>query len=68
MTCRFSPDAAKREQTPVDNSFIADFLPAAGALELKAYLYGLMQCWMISGGICSPRARSITRGGAPSRL
>lgn len=44
MTCRFSPDAAKREQTPVDNSFIADFLPAAGALELKAYLYGLMQC------------------------
>jgi len=42
--CRFAADAVRHELTPVDNSFITDHLPDASALQLKVYLYGLMQC------------------------
>lgn len=42
--CRFSSDAARHELTPVDNIFIADYLPHASGLQVQVYLYGLMQC------------------------
>ena len=42
--CRFSPDAVRREYTPVDNYFIAEHLPHASGLQVQVYLYGLMQC------------------------
>lgn len=42
--CRFSADAARNELTPVNNRFITDYLPDAGAEQIKVYLYGLMQC------------------------
>lgn len=44
MTIRFSADAARNELTPVNNRFITDWLPDAGANQIKVYLYGLMQC------------------------
>ncbi len=44
MICRFSPDAVRREYTPVDNYFIAEYMPHASGLQLQVYLYGLMQC------------------------
>jgi len=45
MSCRFSPDAARHEITPVDNGFITEYLPHADGLQLQVYLYGLMQCF-----------------------
>jgi len=45
MTCRFSPDAARHEFTPVDNGFLTEYLPHANGLQLQVYLYGLMQCF-----------------------
>lgn len=42
--CRFSSDAARHELTPVDNLFIAEYLPHATGLQVQVYLYGLMQC------------------------
>jgi len=42
--CRFSVDAARNELTPLPNRFITDYLPDADAVQLKVYLYGLMQC------------------------
>ena len=44
MTCRFSVEALRREQTPVDNLFLSEYLPDADGTDLKVYLYGLMQC------------------------
>ena len=44
VNCRFSDDAARREATPVDNLFIAEYLPHASGLQVQVYLYGLMQC------------------------
>lgn len=44
VNCRFSDDAARREATPVDNLFIAEYLPHATGLQVQVYLYGLMQC------------------------
>lgn len=44
MNIHFSPEAAKREQTPLDNLFISEYLPDADGNALKVYLYGLMQC------------------------
>ena len=45
MICRFSQGTARRDFTPVDNLFLADYLPQADGLAVKAYLYGLMQCY-----------------------
>ena len=45
MGCRFSPEASRREFTPVDNGFIAEYLPDASGVQLQVYLYGLMQCY-----------------------
>lgn len=45
MACRFSPDAARHEFTPVDNGFLTEYLPQANGLQLQVYLYGLMQCF-----------------------
>lgn len=44
MNIHFSPEAAKREQTSLDNLFISEYLPDADGNALKVYLYGLMQC------------------------
>ncbi len=45
MICRFSPDAARREFTPVNNLFLAEYMPHADGVFVKIYLYGLMQCY-----------------------
>lgn len=50
MNIHFSPEAAKREQTPLDNLFIAEYMPDADGYALKVYLYGLMQCHFPSMG------------------
>lgn len=44
MYCRFAPEAAPLEATPVDNLFILEHLPAASGTQLRVYLYGLMLC------------------------
>lgn len=44
MNIHFSPEAQKREQTPVDNLFFSEFMPDADGECVKVYLYGLMQC------------------------
>ena len=44
MNIHFSPEAQKREQTPVDNLFFSEFMPDADGEAVKVYLYGLMQC------------------------
>ncbi len=44
MICRFSPDAALWESTPVDNLFIFAYMPHADGLHVQVYLYGLMRC------------------------
>jgi len=48
MIVRFSPEAARREITPVDNLFISDYLPHASGRDVQVYLYGLMQCHFAS--------------------
>lgn len=48
MIVRFSPEAARREITPVDNLFISDYLPQASGRDVQVYLYGLMQCHFAS--------------------
>ncbi|MBR0508138.1 MAG: DnaD domain protein [Clostridia bacterium] len=44
MNIRFSPDAARRELTPVDNLFFLEYMPDADGTFVKVYLFGLMQC------------------------
>ena len=44
MNIHFSPEAQRREQTPVDNLFLSEFMPDADGDAVKVYLYGLMQC------------------------
>ena len=44
MNIHFSPEAQKREQTPVDNLFFSEYMPDADGDAVKVYLYGLMQC------------------------
>lgn len=44
MNIHYSPEAARREQTPLDNLFIAEYLSDCSGEALKAYLYGLMLC------------------------
>ena len=44
MNIHFSPEALRREQTPVDNLFLSEFMPDADGDAVKVYLYGLMQC------------------------
>ena len=50
MNIHFSPEAQKREQTPVDNLFFSEFMPDADGECVKVYLYGLMQCRFPSMG------------------
>jgi len=45
MNIRFSPDAARREMTPVDNLFFLEYMPDADGTFVKVYLFGLMQCY-----------------------
>lgn len=45
MIIRFSHGALRRELTPVDNLFIAEYLPDADGTDVMVYLYGLMQCY-----------------------
>ena len=48
MNIRFSPEAARREMTPVDNLFFLQYMPEADSMFVKVYLYGLMQCYHAS--------------------
>ncbi len=50
MNIHFSPEAQRREQTPVDNLFFSEFMPDADGEAVKVYLYGLMQCRFPSMG------------------
>ena len=45
MNIRFSPEAARRELTPVDNLFLLEYMPDADGMFVKVYLFGLMQCY-----------------------
>lgn len=45
MNIHFSPEAARRELTPVDNLYFLEYMPEADGMFVKAYLYGLMQCY-----------------------
>ena len=44
MTVRFAKEALPLEQTPVDNLFLLEYMPAADGTQLRVYLYGLMLC------------------------
>ena len=48
MNIRFSPEAARREMTPVDNLFLLEYMPDADGMFVKVYLFGLMQCYHAS--------------------
>ena len=48
MNIRFSPEAARREMTPVDNLFFLEYMPEADGMFVKVYLFGLMQCYHAS--------------------
>ena len=45
MNIRFSPEAARREMTPIDNLFFLEYMPDADGMFVKVYLFGLMQCY-----------------------
>ena len=44
MPCRFSIEAQHLEATPVDNTFLLEYMPRASHIQLRVYLLGLMQC------------------------
>ncbi len=63
MNIHFSPEAQKREQTPVDNLFFSEFMPDADGEAVKVYLYGLMQCRFPSmGDVSLPEALNLSEG------
>ncbi len=63
MNIHFSPEAQKREQTPVDNLFFSEFMPDAEGEAVKVYLYGLMQCRFPSmGDVSVAEALNLTEG------
>ena len=63
MNIHFSPEAQKREQTPVDNLFFSEFMPDAEGEAVKVYLYGLMQCRYPSmGDVSIAEALNLTEG------
>ena len=63
MNIHFSPEAQKREQTPVDNLFFSEFMPDADGECVKVYLYGLMQCRYPSmGDVSIAEALSLPEG------
>ena len=43
--CSFSRTAALLNATPVQNLFIAEYMPKAPDAYVKVYLFGLMQCF-----------------------
>ncbi len=64
MNIHFSPEAQKREQTPVDNLFFSEFMPDAEGEAVKVYLYGLMQCRYPSmGDVSIAEALNLSEGG-----
>ena len=67
MNIHFSPEAQKREQTPVDNLFFSEFMPDADGECVKVYLYGLMQCRFPSmGDISIAEALNLPEGAVRS--
>ena len=63
MNIHFSPEAQKREQTPVDNLFFSEYMPDADGDAVKVYLYGLMQCRYPSmGDVAVSDALRISEG------
>lgn len=44
LKCMFSNEHAMMEMTPVENIFIAEYMPKAPDNSVKVYLYGLMLC------------------------
>jgi len=45
LACRFSPEALPYAVTPVDNLFLAEFMPRSTGLQAQVYLYGLFLCY-----------------------
>lgn len=43
--CVFAKNTAMLDITPVENLFLAEFMPKAPENYVKAYLFGLMQCY-----------------------
>ena len=67
MNIHFSPEAQKREQTPVDNLFFSEFMPDADGECVKVYLYGLMQCRYPSmGDVSISEALDLPEGAVQS--
>ena len=63
MNIHFSPEAQRREQTPVDNLFLSEFMPDADGDAVKVYLYGLMQCRFPSmGDVAISEALNLPEG------
>ena len=63
MNIHFSPEAQKREQTPVDNLFFSEYMPDAEGESVKVYLYGLMQCRFPSmGDVALSEALNLPEG------
>ena len=63
MNIHFSPEAQKREQTPVDNLFFSEYMPDADGEAVKVYLYGLMQCRFPSmGDVALSEALNLPEG------
>ena len=63
MNIHFSPEAQRREQTPVDNLFFSEFMPDADGEAVKVYLYGLMQCrFPAMGDVSIHEALSLPEG------
>lgn len=44
LSCFFSPQAQPYAVTPVDNLFLAEYMPRASGFQAQVYLYGLMLC------------------------
>lgn len=44
MQIRLSQESRRREQTPIENMFINEYMPSADGNAVKVYIYGLMQC------------------------
>ena len=45
-SCKLSKELQIQGVTPVDNLFIAEFMPSAPSDFVKVYIYALMQCYM----------------------
>jgi len=59
LSCRFSSQALPYGFTPLDNLFIAEYMPRAGATETQVYLYGLMLCHHPAMGVTAEEIAGV---------